>query len=285
MSTDFSERDLILRLKYLEGKEHILVDVGAHVGSFAKPFAAKGWSIVAFEPEPTNYKELCVNLQEFCNVMCFEKAVADRSGENIPFYVSSEHWGIHSLKPFHSTHQTRIMVEAVRLDKWLAEVGVNEITVLKIDVEGADFLVIKSFDFNKFHPEVVICEFMDKRTKKNFGYTYHDVVAYMDCFKYKAFVSEWEPIVEYSRRNVVTASPKFMKCLPYPLDHSPAWGNLIFIPEAQTKQFEYTLSAYLKDLKRAKQIKSLCSGLSRIPGARTLYNTLRNMHPNQGDKV
>ena len=148
----FSELDLILQFPFDRESKYTLIDVGAHIGSFTKPFAQKGWQVLAFEPEPENRRQLENNLRNYPNVSIIAKAVSDRAGQEVPFYVSSQHWGIHSLKPFHHSHKPKLTVETVRLDAALKELGVKQVSLLKIDVEGADFLALQSFDFSKIQP-------------------------------------------------------------------------------------------------------------------------------------
>jgi FkbM family methyltransferase len=254
-----------------------LVDVGALMGGFAQPFAMRGWRVIAFEPEPANYKDLCDRLEGFANVTCINKAVSEVCARGVPFYISEEHWGIHSLKPFHPTHRPALTVETVRLDAILTDMQLDQVTVLKIDTEGADFLALKSFDFSRFQPEVVMCEFMDERSQENFGYTHHDMVAYMDSLGYATFVSEWAPIVEYARKGK-PVSHSFLRCVPYPLDHHPSWGNLFFVPSDQVVQFRVTLSAYLSDLVLSRKMGGLRSFLEVLPGGMALYRTLSRVH-------
>ncbi|WP_071515516.1 FkbM family methyltransferase [Geitlerinema sp. PCC 9228] len=246
----FSELELLLRFPFLEVKndKKTIIDVGAHVGSVSKKFAQKGWRVIAFEPEPENLEDLKNNLSQFQEVTIFPKAVSNVEGQLVPFYVSSEHWGIHSLKPFHSTHKPAMEVETIRLDNTLINFNVNYISFLKIDVEGADFLVLQGFDFNKNKPEVVMCEFADERSQQNFGYTYHDVASYMQDRGYKVFVSEWGPIQEYGRKGQKTKAHNFLRCLPYPLDNQPAWGNLIFVRNDRVNEFSKLLGNYLTEL-------------------------------------
>jgi FkbM family methyltransferase len=276
-TVDFSECELLLRLEYSKREKNTLVDVGAQGGGFALPFVKRGWRVIAFEPEPANYQELSDRFENFSNVTCIEKAVSDNSEQGVPFYVSSKHWGIHSLKPFHPTHRPTLRVDTVRLDGVLADMQVDRVTVLKIDTEGADFLALKSFDFSRFQPEVVMCEFMDERSQENFGYSHHDMVAYMDGLGYATFVSEWAPIVEYGRKGV-PMSHRFLQCVVYPLDHDPAWGNLFFVPRGRAVEFRGVLLSYLKDLELSRKIAALRSLLGRLPGGVALYHALRRVY-------
>ena len=273
----FSERDLLLRLPYQTRHKQALVDVGAQTGGFAKPFAMRGWRVIAFEPEPTSYHDLCDHFEDFANVTCIEKAVSNISKHQVPFYVSDEHWGIHSLKPFHPTHRPTLRVDTVRLDDVLADMQLDGVTVLKIDTEGADYLALESFDFSRFQPEVVMCEFMDERSQENFGYTHHDMVADMDGLGYATFVSEWAPIVEYGRKGV-PVSHTFLQCVPYPLDHDPAWGNLFFVPSGQVVQFQRALAAYLSDLEVTRRLGVFGSLLERMPGGMVLYGAVHRVY-------
>lgn len=274
---DFSERELLLHLEYSNREKNTLVDVGAHTGGFAMPFARRGWRVIAFEPEPANYQELSERFKNFSSVTCIAKAVSDNSEQGVPFYISAEHWGIHSLKPFHPTHRSTLTVDTVRLDEILTDMQLAEVTVLKIDTEGADFLALKSFAFKRFQPEVVMCEFMDERSQENFGYTHHDMVAYMDGLGYTTFVSEWAPIVEYGRKGV-PISHTFLQCEPYPLDHDPAWGNLFFVPSGKVVQFRRALGAYLSDLELIRRLGVFGSLLGRMPGGMVLYGAVRRAH-------
>ena len=276
-TVDFSECELLLRLEYSNREKNTLVDVGAQTGGFAQPFARRGWRVIAFEPEPANYQELSDRFKNFSNVTCIAKAVSDNSEQGVPFYVSAEHWGIHSLKPFHPTHRTTLTVDTVRLDEILTNMQLAEVTVLKIDTEGADFLALKSFNFSRFQPEVVICEFMDERSQENFGYTHHDMVAYMDGLGYATFVSEWAPIVEYGRKGV-PISHTFLQCEPYPLDHDPAWGNLFFVPSGHVVQFRRALAAYLSDLEVTKRLGVFGSFLEKMPGGMVLYGAVHRVY-------
>lgn len=273
MTKQFSELDLLMQYRFSDRDPRLLVDVGAHVGSFCAPFAEKGWRVIAFEPEPNNHQELVERFKDYPNVVCIKKGVSYNSKKEIDFYVSDEHWGIHSLRPFHKTHQRKIKIETVRLDKELAQNSASKVTLLKVDTEGADYSVLQSFDFETNKPELVVCEFFDERTKVYFDYTHHDVVAHMSQYDYSAFISEWAPITEYGRKGVPGKAHTFLNCGFYPLDHEPnGWGNLIFVPKAREAQFEQTLSTYLRGLQRSGKLDRLFSTAKLILSRKFLSN-------------
>lgn len=245
MAQSFFELDLLTRFPYQSGTVPTMVDVGAHIGFVSKPFAQKSWRIIAFEPEPSNHSALVENLSPYENVTIIHKAVSNQPGQSIEFYVSQEHWGIHSLVPFHETHRP-IKVETVRLDETLADLSIEEIALLKIDTEGADFWVLQSCDFNRVKPELIMCEFGDGRSQEYFNYSHHDIVAYMKDFGYVPFVSEWQSSGKgYARKGEKSSPHTFVGCQPYPLDHEPAWGNLIFVRPDRLSDFHRILADYL----------------------------------------
>ena len=73
---------------------------------------------------------------------------------------------------------------------------------------------------------------MDNRSQPYFGYTHHDMAGYMSKHGYATFVSEWEVITEYSRKDY-RPERKWLQLAPYPLDHESAWGNLIFVQDKE----------------------------------------------------
>jgi FkbM family methyltransferase len=263
-SCKFEELDLLVGFPYQDNTPPILVDVGAHTGYVSGKFAEKGWRIIAFEPEPENRSALQKHLKAYHDTTIIPKAVSNQANQSVTFYVSSEHWGIHSLKPFHKTHQPKLTVETVRLDTTLEKLGINDVTLLKVDTEGADFLVLQSFDFTKIQPEIVMCEFADDRSVPNFGCSHHDIARYMQDYGYHVFLSEWAPIIEYGRKGKKSAPHYFLQCTRYPVNHSPAWGNLIFVRDDRLKDFEKTLKSYFNPRYQKREQIILESSNQRI---------------------
>lgn len=213
------------------GKDKIMIDVGAHIGSSSLPFARQGWRIYCFEPEPNNYAELFENMKNFPKITCIQMAVSNIDQEDTSFYVSQEHWGIHSLRPFHPSHKQTMSVKTIRLDTVLGSEKIPFLDFLKIDVEGADFLVLQGMDWNNYCPSMILVEFMDSRTVKNFGYSFHDMVEYMKQHGYDCIVFEYDKICEYGRKGVKTKESKLIDIYDYNKNTNPDWGNLIFFQE------------------------------------------------------
>lgn len=235
----------VLRYFKRQGKkEGVMVDVGAHVGSVAKSFAALGWHVYCFEPESANYAELVKNMATFPKVHCLSLAVSNEDGQDVSFYVSDQHWGIHSLRPWHTTHHLAYTVQTTRLDTFLRAHSIDHVDFFKIDIEGADFLALQGIGFDAYHPAAVVTEFMDSRTEQAYGYNHHDVVRYMTVYGYDCIVFEYSSVVEYARKDRDTPVPAFLGAYPYAPTATPDWGNLVFYTQGD-KAFELAVEKTL----------------------------------------
>lgn len=205
----------------------VMFDVGAHVGGSLRPFAENGWNIHAFEPEDNNNHELTELFSSHKNVVINKLAVADKPGK-LKFYVSEKHWGIHSLKPFDSSHKKVVEVKVIKLSDYVEKNKIINIDFLKIDVEGADYLVLKGMDFSKVTPKVVMVEYMDSRTEKHFGYRHHKMAELLQRNDYVVFMFNWSKIVGgYGEKGVTKNSTEFVNFEKYPSTQPLYWGNLV----------------------------------------------------------
>jgi FkbM family methyltransferase len=116
----------------------VVLDVGANIGAFALYAAQQGAQVYSFEPEPSNYRLLLRNVP--ASVKTFEVAVTSRV-ERRGLYMRSS--------PSHSFHERRaakgsVMVECVSLGTAIAQCELDEVDLLKLDVEGSEFEILYS---------------------------------------------------------------------------------------------------------------------------------------------
>jgi FkbM family methyltransferase len=131
-----------------------VLDVGANHGVYTLLFAklAAPANVHAFEPEQWNFERLRVNvaLNGFDNVVANRRAVFSEPGEVTLNVFPPEQHGWHTLGSPRMevdgqprppvTQQT---VAAVTLDGYAAERGLEQIDLLKLDVEGAELGVLR----------------------------------------------------------------------------------------------------------------------------------------------
>ena len=249
MSEIYLAKEYLLYILTLESG--IMFDVGGHEGGSTAVFAPlPEWSITAFEPENDNRKVFESKFSNKKNVVCVPKAVTDKAGEQITFYVSTDHFGIHSIKPFHDTHKPSQTVITTTINETAKQQGIEKIDFIKTDTEGADFLALKGCDLKKYSPEIIVMEFMDHRSMENFGYDHHDVCNYMQERGYTGFISAWEEMQAYAKKGEKTSPHKWLGLYKYgEKQQTPYWGNLIFIKKENEKLFQKAFRSYLRKYK------------------------------------
>lgn len=117
-----------------------VLDLGAHLGSFALVAAAAGCRVVAVEACPRNAALLRASAacNGFDRLHVVHAAVSDRPG-TVQFCANGPFGLIHVA----SVHSPRIEVRAVTVDALLAEVGWTTVDLLKMDVEGSEVAAVR----------------------------------------------------------------------------------------------------------------------------------------------
>lgn len=119
----------------------VVFDVGANVGFYtllASVLAGPEGKVFAFEPMPRNlrYLNLHLTLNGVTNATVVQVAVADSDG-TVCFDLGPNH------ATGHLDDQGRLRVQAVTLDDMVFARGLPAPSVIKIDVEGAEALVLR----------------------------------------------------------------------------------------------------------------------------------------------
>lgn len=202
----------------------VLVDVGAHHGMVSARFLGMGWSVVAYEPDPSNRAEFQRRIGCPAALELSSAAVSDKPAQAASFFASPVSTGISSLSAFHKSHTKSATVEVVTLAADLRARGVSRVDFLKIDIEGFDFYALKGFDWT-LQPRYVLYEFEDHKTIP-LGYSLADSTRFVDVQGYHLVYSVWEPIVQYGTshrwRGLYTTPPA---------DVAQCWGNVLCFRE------------------------------------------------------
>ena len=130
-------------------KNDIFVDVGSNIGLMSL-FAAKrlsdGGKVYAFEPMPDVYAALEENIRinGLKNIEAFNFALGERNTDLSLYREKGTNRGQASLiKPKTENEIAEHRVKVQRLDDFILEKGIGNIKILKIDVEGWEFAVLK----------------------------------------------------------------------------------------------------------------------------------------------
>jgi FkbM family methyltransferase len=124
--------------KHLDGG--VALDIGANVGYYARLMAKRASHVYAFEPDPNNFALLLKNTWRHKNITAVNMAVSNILGETNFFRVTHSAMR-HSLIDEGGTE--KITVQCTSLDEFAAQQGISGISMIKIDVEGAEPLVFE----------------------------------------------------------------------------------------------------------------------------------------------
>jgi FkbM family methyltransferase len=121
------------------GPGDVVLDIGANVGIFAVRQALRGACVYAFEPNPEAFSRLRSNVEANLlpgAVATYHKAVGISPGRA-------------ALRRSNATVATRVVpdagteIEVVTLDQIVTELGLDAVSLLKLDVEGAEVDILR----------------------------------------------------------------------------------------------------------------------------------------------
>lgn len=143
----------------------IFVDVGANIGAIALEIAARrpDARVIAIEASPAivPYLRHNIDCNALTNVDLMPIAASDRAGD-IDFYLPpATQFGMASAAPQFGVAPVR--VPARPLDAILADLGITNVGVIKIDAEGAELDVIRGAHglLTSVRAPAIIFEFVD----------------------------------------------------------------------------------------------------------------------------
>ena len=139
-------------------KDDIIYDLGANFGVYTMYALSEGVKqVYAFEPTQNNINYLKETFKWDKNVQIIDKAIA---GENkIATFWLYTHSVCNSLVNNGDNHPQRpVEVECINLEQWIKDNNALSPTVIKCDIEGAEYEFIESLSdefFNTIHTFIV----------------------------------------------------------------------------------------------------------------------------------
>jgi FkbM family methyltransferase len=151
------------------------IDVGAFKGWYTiyayKILRKKrGFTIVAVEPEPRNYKMLWNATRSVTGIQLVDEAVFIKDGEYIEFHVGKSHVALNGFADASSVAPTNwhvrdgyltgevIKVKSVRLDTLIRRMWLSRVDLVKMDIEGAEYPVLTDPTLDLSKVENIIVE-------------------------------------------------------------------------------------------------------------------------------
>lgn len=125
------------------------IDIGANIGAYSLFVAARagrGARILAVEPQPEIFARLSFNIAQnpFGTVKAVACALADKPGE-LTLFIDPTNRGESSVRILNSSAGTSVKVPAMTLLSLVEGEGYERIDAIKLDVEGAEDLILEPF--------------------------------------------------------------------------------------------------------------------------------------------
>ena len=158
-----------------------LVVIGAHSGLYLKDLVVEyeGRNILLVEPVPYNYEILVSEYKDDPKIIICKNAIIDKSKKDFFYYVKKEsitklgkHWAsqIGSFDKNHIlNHKNKrfdikeddietIQIEFITFDDLIQKYSIKSIDKLQIDVEGAEYKIMNSINFQKIEINKILFE-------------------------------------------------------------------------------------------------------------------------------
>lgn len=165
---DLAERELLAR--HLRD-DFVFIDIGANIGGYSLFVAAREGArgrVLAIEPQPEIFQRLVYNVSQNPGalVKAIACAVSDADGE-ITLFIDRENRGETSVRIVKMEGAAgSIRVPAKTLASIVAEEGYDRIDAIKLDVEGAEDLVLEPFfrtEPRALWPKLIVMEHLHQR--------------------------------------------------------------------------------------------------------------------------
>ncbi|MDY0132795.1 MAG: FkbM family methyltransferase [Desulforegulaceae bacterium] len=146
-SSDISTfKQIFLKEEYnfsTEKHPQVIVDAGANIGLAAIYFANKfpGAKIYSIEPEKKNFELLKNNVAPYPNIIPIHAALWNKNEEINVIDPGLGNWGFMTSKKQSeqdAKKPSNSIVPGITIDKLILEYNLEEIDILKIDIEGAE---------------------------------------------------------------------------------------------------------------------------------------------------
>lgn len=177
-------RFLVPLLERMKGP--VVLDIGANIGNHTLALSTSSSAIYAFEPTPEIFRLLSENIAQnnLAGVRAINKGLSDHNGQASIHIHRSGNLGATSL--YQRAEGTEEMtVDLVRGDDIVAELGIEQVDFIKLDVEGHEPNVLNGLagTLARCRP-LIMMEWNDEETasrivaEKLFGKLFADY----DCF-------------------------------------------------------------------------------------------------------
>ena len=201
----------------------VILDVGAHVGYYTRLFAAgtgASGRVIAFEPHPRTHRTLRDNLRRLDNVTALQVAVAESAGqaELYDYLMMSASGSLHYDESMAALQREQMSesdvaprrqddfemqtyrVATAPIDQCLAEMNIEQVDLVKMDIEGAEMGALRGMKQTIAHsPGLILVMEYNPQALQAFGHEPTDALqetlemgfARMQAIEADGSLSDW----------------------------------------------------------------------------------------------
>jgi len=167
----------------------VFVDVGANVGYFsllAAHSVGNLGKVLAIEPNPTVANQLRANVErsKLSNVIVEQAACSDSHATETLYIPDNNSLGKASLSKVNAGGIASVEVSSTTLDELISNHSLQNVTLVKIDVEGAELMVLRGMTETIKRLRPLIALELEPDLLAHLGTTRDEVIAFVSSFSY-----------------------------------------------------------------------------------------------------
>jgi FkbM family methyltransferase len=146
-----------------------VIDVGANDGLVTEWALNRGANkVYAIEPDKRSIKYLKEKFINSNKVVIVDKALYDKNEYDVKFNINNDTSTVTTLSSVshdHSPNQDFFLSETITFSKFISDYNIDKISLLKIDIEGAEYDLLKSMsekDKNKISYYLIECHWINE---------------------------------------------------------------------------------------------------------------------------
>jgi len=127
----------------------VILDIGGNIGTTSVYYGHifPDAKIYSFEPVPDNFEILQKNIKGFPNITAFNVALGkENTTAKIYTYSDNDNTGGYSLYDLEVDRDKYQEITVKKTDAFLREIGVDQVDLIKIDTEGAEYDILTTMN-------------------------------------------------------------------------------------------------------------------------------------------